>query len=98
MFVIYINDLPGISNLAEFILYADDANIIVSGSTLDEVSHKVNKLIGSLVDWVGVNGLSLNSSCQKTCYMIFSRSRLNLDEFTVSIDNTDSSYTTENRC
>ncbi|KAL5272936.1 hypothetical protein ACHWQZ_G000943 [Mnemiopsis leidyi] len=60
LFVIYINDLPGISNLAKFILYADDANIIVSGSSLDEVSRKVNELIGSLVDWVGVNGLSLN--------------------------------------
>ncbi|KAL5271628.1 hypothetical protein ACHWQZ_G002041 [Mnemiopsis leidyi] len=51
LFVIYINDLPGISNLAKFILYADDANIIVSGSSLDEVSRKVNELIGSLVDW-----------------------------------------------
>ena len=86
LFVIYINDLPGISNLAKFILYAEDANIIVSGSNLDEVLHKVNELIGSLVDWVGVNGLSLN--VKKTCYMIFSRSRLNLDGFTVSIDNT----------
>ena len=58
----------------------------MSGSTLDEVSHKVNELIGSLVDWVGVNGLSLN--VKKTCYMIFSRARLNLDRFTISIDNT----------
>ncbi|KAL5255482.1 hypothetical protein ACHWQZ_G010902 [Mnemiopsis leidyi] len=53
LFVIYINDLPGISNLAKFILYADDANIIVSGSSLDEVSRKVDELIGSLVDWYG---------------------------------------------
>ncbi|KAL5249657.1 hypothetical protein ACHWQZ_G018500 [Mnemiopsis leidyi] len=86
LFVIYINDLPGISSLAKFILYADDANIIVSGSSLDEVSRKANELIGSLVDWVGVNGLSLN--VKKTCYMIFSRTRLNLDRFTISIDNT----------
>ena len=36
LFVIYINDLPNISNLAKFILYADDANIIVTGNTEEE--------------------------------------------------------------
>ncbi|KAL5253023.1 hypothetical protein ACHWQZ_G015697 [Mnemiopsis leidyi] len=86
LFVIYINDLPGICNLAKFILYADDANIIVTGSSMEKISRRVNQLISSLVEWVGANGLSLN--VKKTCYMIFSRARLDLNNFTISIDNT----------
>ncbi len=31
LFIIYINDLPNISKIAKFILYADDANIIITG-------------------------------------------------------------------
>ena len=30
LFIIYINDIPEISSIAKFILYADDANIIVT--------------------------------------------------------------------
>ena len=29
LFVIYINDIPNINKFAKFILYADDANIII---------------------------------------------------------------------
>ena len=34
LFVIYINDLPNIQDAIVFILYADDANIIITGNTL----------------------------------------------------------------
>ena len=47
LFVIYINDLPGISNVAKFILYADDANIIVTGSDIHEVVHKASSVSSS---------------------------------------------------
>ena len=60
LFVIYINDLPGISNIATFILYADDANIIVTGSNMHEVLQKINSIIHDLVNWVNCNGLALN--------------------------------------
>ena len=32
--------MPEISKLAKFILHADDANIFVTGSTVEEVYHK----------------------------------------------------------
>ena len=71
LFVIYINDLPGISELSKFILYADDANIILTGSTVNEVYEKVHALSEILLKWVDNNGLLLN--LKKTKYMIFAR-------------------------
>ena len=41
LYIIYINDLTEISKIAKFILYADDANIIVSGFTIEEVYQKI---------------------------------------------------------
>ena len=73
LFVIYINDLPGISNFARFLMYADDANIIISGDSVDEINTKISLLTDSLVRWVGCNGLALN--LKKTTYMLFSRKR-----------------------
>ena len=72
-----INDLPNISNLARFILYADDANILISGSTIDEVIAATNSVLNSLSLWVDTNRLLLN--LKKTHYMIFTRLRNNFD-------------------
>ncbi len=69
LFVIYINDLPEISDIAKFILYADDANIIVTGKCIDEVISNINEVIIELLKWVDNNGLALN--LKKTTNMIF---------------------------
>ena len=74
LFIIYINDMPEISKLAKFILYADDANIIITGRTVDEVNAQLNVLSDALLSWVDSNGLALN--LKKTKYMIFSRQRI----------------------
>ena len=86
LFVIYINDMPGISKLAKFILYADDANIIITGNCLSEIQAIFNELSSALVNWVTHNELLLN--ILKTKYMIFTRKRnLNKDLFTPKIGN-----------
>ena len=83
LFVIYINDLPQISHLAKFIMYADDANIILTGNSLEEVYQKLEYVAQDLVKWVDNNGLALN--LKKTNYMIFTRKRnLNYREVTIS--------------
>ena len=66
LFVIYINDIPNIHKLSKFILYADDANIIITGSNIHEVQTKFNQLSNLLVDWVSFNSLSLNIKKQTT--------------------------------
>ena len=74
LFVIYINDLPNIYQLAKFVLYADDANIIVSGETVSDVMRQLSELAPALVRWVECNGLKLN--LKKTNYMIFSKQHI----------------------
>ena len=73
LFILYINDLPGISKLAKFIFFADDANIIITGNNFAEIQHQANELLQALDKWVKCNGLKLNIS--KTKYMIFSNLR-----------------------
>ena len=74
----YINDIPKISSIAKFILYAnaDEANIIVTANTTEEVYNQIVSLIDNLEDWVHCNRLTLN--LKKTKYLIFSRSKVAL--------------------
>ena len=76
LFIIYINDIPEIACFAKFILYADDANIIITANTIEDVYNQLLSLITNLVKWVNYNGLALN--LKKTKYMIFSRSNVDL--------------------
>ena len=57
---ININDIPETAYFAKFILYADDANIILTADTIQEIDDQLQKLIIRLVDWVNSNGLALN--------------------------------------
>jgi hypothetical protein len=70
LFVIYINDMPNIQKLTKFILYADDANIIIVGNNAHEIITKYHELSNLLSKWVDCNGLLLN--LKKTKYMLFS--------------------------
>ena len=73
LFIIYINDLPNISELVKIVLYADDANIIITGKNITEVSQKLKEICNKLIEWVDVNGLRLN--LKKTKYIIFTRKK-----------------------
>ena len=73
LFIIYINDIPNIAEFAKFILYADDANIILTGDTIEEINNQLENLVFNLKQWVSCNGLALN--LKKTKYIIFSRTR-----------------------
>ena len=42
MFLLYINDLPNISNVLDFYLFADDTNIYYEDVSLISLEKKVN--------------------------------------------------------
>ena len=66
--------MPDIYKIAKFILYADDANIILTGSNMAEIEDELSELSTALLNWVSYNGLALN--LKKTNYMVFSRKKI----------------------
>ena len=70
LFLLYINDLPNISKILDFYLFADDTNIYYQGDySLIKLEKIVNKEIRKLYLWLNVNRLSLN--IDKTNFVIF---------------------------
>ena len=83
LFLIYINDLPNISEKLKFYLFSDDTNIYFES---DKVLEKViNEELKQLSLWLKVNRLALNIS--KTNFVIFRSCRKNLDHnITLKLD------------
>ena len=95
LFIIYINDLPGIFKQAKFIFFADDANIIVKGESIGEVQEKINRLQSLLDEWVRNNGLKLN--IKKTKFMVFTNKKVDMNRIEVTLDNTKIKMSDEER-
>jgi len=69
LFLLYINDLPKISNIFQFYLFADDTNIYYEAENLDKLELTINKELKKLHTWLIVNRLSLNIN--KTNFVVF---------------------------
>ena len=80
LFLIYINDLPDCLGNSIPAVCADDANVTVTGSSIEYNEKKISTELGSLHNWLLANTLSLNIS--KTEYMIIrSRQRISKKSF-----------------
>ena len=60
LFLMYIDDLPNISNKLEFYLFADDTNIYYENESLVELEKTVNQELKNLYLWLSINRLALN--------------------------------------
>ena len=69
LFLLYINDLPNISKVLNFYLFADDTNIYHESNSLNVLEKTVNKELSKLYIWLNVNRLSLN--IDETNFIIF---------------------------
>ena len=69
LFLLYINDLPNISNKLKFYLFADDTNIFFQSPNLELLQKTVNRELKKLALWLNANRLALNIS--KTNFVIF---------------------------
>ena len=95
LFIIYINDLPEITNIAEFIFFADDANIIITGAGMVEIMNKLERVLPKIENWVNSNGLKMN--LKKTKYMLFANKNAKTYDINVQISNTIIERTEEER-
>ena len=69
LFLLYINDLPNISNKLKFFLFADDTNIYYESKELKKLEKIMNTEMEKLHEWLCLNRLSLNIT--KTNFVIF---------------------------
>ena len=69
LFLLYINDLPGVCNEAKFFLFADDTAIFYSAHTLRELQLAIAHSFPKVVLWLHANRLSLSTS--KTFYQLY---------------------------
>ena len=79
LFLIYVNDLPSVSKVLRFYLFADDTSIYYDSDNLYNLQKVVNRELRKVRKWLDGNRLSLNIS--KTNYVIFHSSSRRIDEF-----------------
>ena len=58
LFLIYINDLPSVSDLLNMLMYADDTTLYCNITEVDELT--INNELQKNTDWLSSNKLSLN--------------------------------------
>ncbi|PIK60466.1 putative RNA-directed DNA polymerase from mobile element jockey-like [Apostichopus japonicus] len=73
LFIIYINDICHISNIAKTILFADDTSIFFESNNLNTLHDIVSMELNQFNDWFATNKLSLN--LDKTSYIVFNKSK-----------------------
>jgi len=83
LFLIYINDLPQVSNF--FIkLYADDTFLCYQHEDLKILERDVNFELAKVYRWLVANRLTLNII--KSKYMLISKKKVNFSSFSIKIN------------
>ena len=87
LFLIYINDIPNVSNVFNFLMYADDTTLYCWLEDIDQVNKQavVNQELHKIHNWLIANGLKLNTN--KSKYMIFSKPNKSLPVLQLRINN-----------
>ena len=60
LFLIYINDLCNVSDVLDYILFADDTNIHFCHDDMKFLSETINNELAELTQWFLANKLSIN--------------------------------------
>ena len=69
LFLLFINDLPHVSSILHFELFADDSNVFISHKSHEKIFQIMNSELHGVGDWFKANRLSLNLS--KTSFILF---------------------------
>lgn len=74
LFLVFINDMSCSSDIINFVHFADDTTLFVSGEDLGVLRGTVNEELVRIDNWLIANKLSLNVN--KTTFMVFSHSHI----------------------
>ena len=77
LFLLYINDLHNSVRYAKTYHFADDTSVILSSTSLEILSKRINKDLFNLSNWLKASKLSLN--VKKTELVIFRSRKLKID-------------------
>ena len=57
LFLIYVNDMPDVSQLLFTLLFADDTNVFTIGKDVRQLIVIMNNELTKIVEWLNVNKL-----------------------------------------
>ena len=80
-FIIYVNDIIScMDDSSKIILFADDTNIFVSASTIEELYDKVNMILLKLKNYIDANYLHINLKKSKLIHFRTSRTKVSTQD------------------
>ncbi len=71
LFIIFINDVVKISDIAKFVLFADDLNLFLTHENRKLLYQQANQILRNLYEYCCANKLIINYS--KCCFIEFNR-------------------------
>ncbi len=89
LFILYINDITFISDVLDFVLFADDTTILYSDKNINGKRALINNELKEVSNWFQATKLSVNAS--KTNYMLLGTPHMTgkrQDGVSVILDNT----------
>lgn len=88
LFCIYINDLVNIDVSVNFVIYADDSTILLTGRNPSDLVIKANEVLIKLASWSGANSLLINGT--KTKAVLFRPKNRKIDSLpALQLENSD---------
>ena len=69
LFLLYINDLPSISNIFKMTLFADDTTLSASNTDYDQLINDCNNELIKFREWTIINRLTCNSDKTELLFM-----------------------------
>ena len=89
LFLMYINDISSVVNNSKISMYADNAVVYISHSTLNTAIHLIQSDLDRVYAWCFSNKLTIN--CKKTKFCLFgmrsSINKSNLQDKRISLSN-----------
>ena len=84
LFILYVNDICNVSDILQFVIFADDTNIYYSHPDLSTLYKSVTSELSKLYTWFLINKLSLN--LDKTNYILFTNKKIVISNLEVKIN------------